>query len=297
MRFKRAQSPVRSFIGPSALSTAAHDDDDLHMTLTSSASFPRDPAEAWAPREFLVPLDGSPVAERALPVARMIATRFDAKVTVLNAPADTDDPAQDRITPFLQHLPDGSLDTVLCAASRGHREHSPCGHRDLGDRLLEHLVDPALVVGPHCSSGSFDLEGPVLVCHDGSSAADEIVAPAMDWAGALGAPLSLVHVTHPLDVESARDPRANVTRALELLGPSARFEWIRSSFPAGAIRELAREVDASVVAVSTHGRSGLARMRLGSVAAWVVRESFCPVLVARPSGLQEVPGTGGGSND
>ena len=38
----------------------------------------------------------------------------------------------------------------------------------------------------------------------------------------------------------------------------------------------------SLVAMSTHGRTGLARVALGSVATAVVRASLCPVLVNRP---------------
>ena len=37
-----------------------------------------------------------------------------------------------------------------------------------------------------------------------------------------------------------------------------------------------------MIALTTHGRSGVSRLLLGSVAEAVVRESGCPVLVVRP---------------
>ena len=52
--------------------------------------------------------------------------------------------------------------------------------------------------------------------------------------------------------------------------------------PARALVELAAQLDADTVVVGTHGRRGLRRALLGSVAEEVVRTSGCPVLVVRP---------------
>ena len=51
--------------------------------------------------------------------------------------------------------------------------------------------------------------------------------------------------------------------------------------PADAILQAARELDASIIAMSTHGRSGLQRWMMGSVTEDVLRRSDIPVLVAR----------------
>ena len=59
---------------------------------------------------------------------------------------------------------------------------------------------------------------------------------------------------------------------------------IRLEFAAEEIAQLAADVDADLVVVGTHGRRGLRRMFLGSVAEAVVRLAQCPVLVARPKG-------------
>lgn len=48
------------------------------------------------------------------------------------------------------------------------------------------------------------------------------------------------------------------------------------------ISQHARQVGATVVVIGTHGRKGLARLVLGSVAESVVRRAHCDVHVVRP---------------
>jgi nucleotide-binding universal stress UspA family protein len=59
---------------------------------------------------------------------------------------------------------------------------------------------------------------------------------------------------------------------------------IRLEFAAEEIAQLASDVHADLVVVGTHGRRGIRRLFLGSVAEAVVRLSQCPVLVVRPKG-------------
>ena len=125
-----------------------------------------------------------------------------------------------------------------------------------------------------------------MVAHDGSAAADAVLPAARGWAHTCGLPVVLVYAYHPLDVPSAEHPLDAVRPALEFLGRSTTVEVVASSFPAGAIRNLAHELDASLVALGTHGRTGAASVVMGSVANWVTRESPCPVLVARPRELR-----------
>jgi len=51
--------------------------------------------------------------------------------------------------------------------------------------------------------------------------------------------------------------------------------------PARTIADLAAQVDADMVVVGTHGRKGIKRALLGSVAEEVVRHAGCPVLAVR----------------
>jgi nucleotide-binding universal stress UspA family protein len=138
-----------------------------------------------------------------------------------------------------------------------------------------------LLVGRACDEHP-GWRGPVLFCHDGSDAASAALVPARAWAAALDVPIELVEVFHPLDLTIAEAPDAVVNAALAVLGPDVRSHIVRSYRPADAIHDVAEEVGASLVVMSTHGRTGLARVALGTVAMAVVRTSLCPVLVTRP---------------
>ena len=57
---------------------------------------------------------------------------------------------------------------------------------------------------------------------------------------------------------------------------------VRMGRPAPTIVEYANAVNANLIVMGTHGRTGLARMLIGSVAEQVVRSAHCPVLTVRP---------------
>lgn len=67
---------------------------------------------------------------------------------------------------------------------------------------------------------------------------------------------------------------------------------VRFGRPAEEILRYAVEVEADLIALSTHGRSGLSRWVFGSVAEKVLRGAPCPVLLVRirPAGEEQVPG-------
>lgn len=76
--------------------------------------------------------------------------------------------------------------------------------------------------------------------------------------------------------------------------PSSKLEGrvvphIRFAEPAEEIAQLASDVEADLVIVGSHGRRGIARILLGSVAEGVVRLAPCPVLVTRPQRIVEAP--------
>jgi len=65
---------------------------------------------------------------------------------------------------------------------------------------------------------------------------------------------------------------------------------LRSNAAGREIAQLAVDLEADLVVVGTHGRTGLARILLGSVAHAVVTQAPCPVLVVRPKQASLVPG-------
>jgi nucleotide-binding universal stress UspA family protein len=57
---------------------------------------------------------------------------------------------------------------------------------------------------------------------------------------------------------------------------------VRIGSPAEALHQVAVDVDADVIVVGTHGRTGVEKLLLGSVAEKLIRIAHLPVLIARP---------------
>jgi nucleotide-binding universal stress UspA family protein len=51
--------------------------------------------------------------------------------------------------------------------------------------------------------------------------------------------------------------------------------------PVDSILDVARRTEADLIAMGTHGRTGLLHLALGSVAEAVIRRATCPVLVTK----------------
>jgi nucleotide-binding universal stress UspA family protein len=64
---------------------------------------------------------------------------------------------------------------------------------------------------------------------------------------------------------------------------------VRLDAPAEEIAQLAADLEADLVIVGTHGRRGLSRVLMGSIAEGVVRLAPCTVLVVRPKAAVPVP--------
>lgn len=59
--------------------------------------------------------------------------------------------------------------------------------------------------------------------------------------------------------------------------------------PGQAIVAVAEECQADLIVMGTHGRSGLSRLVMGSVAEHVMRHAHCPVLTVKPGAKERVP--------
>lgn len=84
--------------------------------------------------------------------------------------------------------------------------------------------------------------------------------------------------------ESGRQGLANLIAA-EKLEPRRPRSEVRIGSPAAEIVAAAKDLHADIVCVSTHGRGGLARVIMGSVAEMVVRQAPCPVLTVCPKAV------------
>jgi universal stress protein A len=82
---------------------------------------------------------------------------------------------------------------------------------------------------------------------------------------------------------SEHDARAKLERvANEHLGGKVAYEIItRIGNPSALVNQAAAELGVDSIVIATHGRKGIARLLLGSVAEKVVREAPCPVLAVK----------------
>jgi nucleotide-binding universal stress UspA family protein len=62
----------------------------------------------------------------------------------------------------------------------------------------------------------------------------------------------------------------------------------QSDEPANEILQYAKSANIELIIIGTHGRTGLARLALGSVAEAVVRAAPCPVLTVHSDGAASV---------
>lgn len=146
-------------------------------------------------------------------------------------------------------------------------------------------------------------EGTLVVGTDMSSRGDDAIVDGLLWLAS--DPSCVMHVVHVLEPGKifhvpGRPELEQEARALAD-GPSAlrrRIQFdaalnglpytaarihthVRLGRPVEALLQACVDLDADLLLVGTHGRTGLQRMLLGSVAQRLLREAHCPVLVAR----------------
>lgn len=121
----------------------------------------------------------------------------------------------------------------------------------------------------------------ILVPVDGSPFSEEVLPHALGIVRATGAALSLLQV---VDREDEQAEAARYVGALASeLGADGRALVARGDL-ADTILAEARRVPGTLIAMTSHGRSGLMEAMMGSVAMRIVRASGDPVILYRPRG-------------
>jgi nucleotide-binding universal stress UspA family protein len=143
----------------------------------------------------------------------------------------------------------------------------------------------------------------ILVPLDGSTLSEAVLPHAEGLACALNAEIVLLHVNispapvfdpnesplgpQPEEVKIIRIDAQNylktVCAKLEQDGLRATY-LLRDGMVAETILEAAEVMQTDLIAMSTHGRTGMLRLLLGSVAEQVVHDSKIPVMLFRPTG-------------
>jgi nucleotide-binding universal stress UspA family protein len=309
-------------------------------------------------RSILVPLDGAPFGEHALPLALSIARRAGASLQLVHvavplavAYAETV-PVPDaglekqlqahhqayltRIAGQLERVSPVPVTTAvlggeIAAALRGHAAatgadlvvmtthgRGPLRRLWLGsvaDELVRDLPVPLLLVRPHGAEPDWAHEPVlrhVLLPLDGTALAEGMLEPGVALGTLMGAEYTLLRAVKPalpvgyplgdaglgegtrvlieqieaLHQKLCREARAyldGVAQQLRAQGLRVHCRVVVEEQPGAAIVDAGRPPDADLIALATHGRRGLSRLMLGSVADKVIRGAAVPVLVQRPA--------------
>ncbi|MFZ4637045.1 MAG: universal stress protein [Pirellulales bacterium] len=136
---------------------------------------------------------------------------------------------------------------------------------------------------------------------DFSTASDAALEHAATLAKSMGATLLIVHVEEPPLAYGGGElyygiPEPDSERILKMLedvkpkDPAVPFTHrLSMGDPAGEIVRIATDEGAELIVLGTHGRTGVTRLLMGSVAEVVVRRAPCPVLVYRETAAKLTP--------
>ena len=261
-------------------------------------------------RKILVALDGSPASESAVRMVELLLRSVDAEICLLTVTpheslreeqfgrAYLDGVAQAirgkgavvdtavRPGPVPSTIVDtaieGGFDLILlCSHGRGPRKMVMGG---VARDILRISPVPSIVVRPEWKESIRRIVVPL----DGSHRSETVLPMAAPLARAMAAEVSLLTVM-PGDAKGQLLPSeviaANLERAdrwLQGEGIERTIE-IRYGDPAKEILNFVGEDD--LVAMSTHGRTGIGRIRYGSVAEKVMRRTGRPLLMLRTAAI------------
>jgi nucleotide-binding universal stress UspA family protein len=275
-------------------------------------------------RRILVPADcgpcGAAAYHRALPLAR----RFGAELHLVHVQCPQDAVDDDPVV-FLPPFPadvhvveaevtgesvaaalvDYAWDHDVSLAVVGTHGRRGFAHLFLGS-VAELVVReaPCPVLTVHADAEDHAVRR-VLVPVDFSGRSDDAVRYARALADLSGARVDLLHAVDtgfepdvygvgmlwhealPSIVERCRAAMAETAEAL--LGERAGDLHVEVASPAAAVLHAVERLGADLVVMATHGRTGLKRFALGSVAEKVVQHAPCPVLVVKPFGRNLLP--------
>lgn len=150
------------------------------------------------------------------------------------------------------------------------------------DKVLHTTTTPLLLVRPQDGDGTAPMPEltSVIVPLDGSPLAEQSLPHVAALAKAAGLNVILVRAeTH--DDATFRSYLHEIQEQLHEQGVHSVEERMLHGHAAENIVDLAHESKNSMVAMTTHGRSGIGRWMMGSVTDRVVRHSGSPVLVIR----------------
>ncbi|MFB6114531.1 MAG: universal stress protein [Halodesulfurarchaeum sp.] len=189
------------------------------------------------------------------------------------------------IEAILSSVPESDADLIVIGT------HSPGRldrflHRSLGEQVAQHAPVPVLTVYTASSDRESDIER-ILLATDGRLSSENARTCAFDLAGVFDAVVIAVYV-----LESRFGTSSAIKEYLEQQGnevmQSVRFHAAKEDVDVrtleregeadSEILSVAESEDVDLVVLGTHGRTGLDRVLMGSVACRVIRNADRPVL-------------------
>jgi nucleotide-binding universal stress UspA family protein len=188
---------------------------------------------------------------------------------------------------------------LLVIGARGRTAYANIVLGSTADRVIRTAIGPVLTVHPRDAEPPAGA-GTILVATDFSEEASLATSTAVRLLGRQDQPcrLVLLHVCPAPVVYEAEavatviaqqmaDEEELARQRLETLSAPLRGESlsveivVRQGQPAMIVQEEARAAEADLIALGTHGRSGVRHLLLGSIAERVVHHAHCPVLTVR----------------
>jgi nucleotide-binding universal stress UspA family protein len=260
-------------------------------------------------RRVVVATDGSDLSAVAIKGGSLLASRIGAALHVFHASSDlptealVEKQAAQLLEPGTYQLairgvpPGGSPADVIAAYATtlgsavivvGTHGRGGMGTTLLGStavKLVGRPDQPLLAYGPGAAPPTEPLR--VIACVDGSEFSELSLKEGARWARALGTQLWIVQVVPPGLPQYVTPYESSYVHNLskELNGSGIKIEWevLHSLTPARSILDAFGEDPSNMVVMATHGRRGLQRLLLGSVATEVVRGAWGPVALIGPA--------------
>ena len=267
--------------------------------------------------KLLVPLDGSPLSEKALPYAVAWAKRTGAALELLRTTKGDPGPVQSYLDEVASRLAPEGLQ-IQTAAREGTAwrlilEHSQEAEAvvmsavgrggglqewflgSVTSRVVRAAPCPVLVLaGRALAEEELQKFQTVLVPLDGSKmggqalpVAEQVVEPEGEVI--LYRALITSETEHglPHAGAAAAAEREAAESYLDQMVEKAEHKWVRTHYsqgtPTRGVIEAARQLGVDLVVMTTHGLSGFVRFICGSVTESVLHAGVCPVLVVNPS--------------
>lgn len=180
--------------------------------------------------------------------------------------------------------------TLLCLRTHARGPVAEVVMGSVSEQIVRTSQQPVLMVGPRCGPPP-ERFASLVVSLDGSELAEQILPTAGSWSTHLGLAPWLLQVLSPqVPLEIGDDVLEagyvnKVAARLAEQGVKAEWDIVHDRHVAAAIVRFAQAHEPALLALTTHGHTGLGRLALGGVAFQVAHRATCPVLVLRPADL------------